>query len=236
MNGLRRLLDHLPLLLVVARFPDRVRLVARVDAAVVREQVPDVLAPEDVLRERVARGPVARLLLELLHRVEPGAGRGLVRRDHGAVDAEGLVQREHGHVHQDRRAVGIRDDAAVARGRVPVHLGHDQRRALVHAERRAVVDHDAALGRRDRRVVLADVVAAAEQRDVHVVKGVLGQRLARERAPGELDLVAGFVRVRPHLAVVEGEVARLEALAHGDADGAGGTGDANVGPAQDTRQ
>ncbi len=108
------------------------------------------------------------LVPELVHRLLAGAGDGLVGRDDDAGDARPVVDRLQRHHHLRGRAVGVGDDvlAGIARDRVRVHLGHDQRHLGVVAIERRVVDHDAASLGGDGRVLLRRVRADREEGDV----------------------------------------------------------------------
>ena len=62
-----------------------------------------------------------------------------------------------------------------------VHLRHDQRDAVLHAEGAGVVDDDRAGRDRRRRELLADRPAGGEEGDLHVLEAVLGQLFDRVR-------------------------------------------------------
>mmetsp|Transcript_13737 Transcript_13737/g.34646 ORF Transcript_13737/g.34646 Transcript_13737/m.34646 type:complete len:295 (+) Transcript_13737:148-1032(+) len=135
---LLRLLGHFHLLFVVAVVHH---------GRVVAEQVEGVLEGEDLHRDGLVVQHLARLQRQLVHGGLPRAAGGLVRAHDHALDGADLVQRRDGHERDDGGAVGVGDDAALAlaplhaRHRLGVHLRDDQRYALRHAVRRAVVHH-----------------------------------------------------------------------------------------------
>ena len=173
MHDLARLVDDLDLFLVVpvglwppAAGDDVVGELPRIDAGL----------------RLGAGGDRLRLLVELVDQGLAGARRGLIGRDQDAFNTHLLVQRAEDDGKRDGAAVGIGDDALVARDVVPVDLGHDQGHVLLHPPGRAVVDHYRAGLDRDRRVHERDVAAGREERDVDALERVFVQRLDGEPA------------------------------------------------------
>jgi hypothetical protein len=162
-------------------------------------------------REDLVLGPLPRairLLLSphLFQRLRAGTRDRLVRAGDDPHEARGPVDRGDRHAEEDRRAVGVRDDALVAPELVAVQLGDDERALRVHAERGRVVDHDRARAPRDGAEPPRDLRAGAEQREVHAPEGV--------RAGGPDLVVAAEGAERP----ARGALGREEPqLAHGEA-------------------
>ena len=95
-----------------------------------------------------------------------------------------------GNVHDHRRAVGVGDHAVVLVRSPGVDLRHDQRHAVLHAEGRRVVDHDAARRFGRRRELPAARAAGREECDVAALERFVLQLLDLVGLAVELELLA----------------------------------------------
>mmetsp|Transcript_56523 Transcript_56523/g.133146 ORF Transcript_56523/g.133146 Transcript_56523/m.133146 type:complete len:244 (-) Transcript_56523:66-797(-) len=205
-EDLAGLVGHLDLLLAVA--------VGRVDVGVVAEHVPHVLATPELLGEGLAGNPVTGLSFKLLHGGRAGARRSLVGGGDHAGDLVLLVEGPDGDVHDDRRAVRVRNDTLVLLDRLRVDLRHHKRGVRVHAERRRVVDdHGAGLHGRGAEL-LGATATSGKQSDVHVLEGIMGQLLDGVALAVEFHLLAGGTSRGEKLERLHGKVALGKNLEH----------------------
>ena len=128
-------------------------------------------------------------LAEALHRLGAGTRDRLVRREPDARQADRVVQRLQHARERDRAAIRVGDDPLVLEGPLAVHLGHDQRDAVLQAEGLGLVDADRAATHRVRDELAARAGADREEAEVEVAcRERLGRGLfdhtAVELAPG----------------------------------------------------
>ena len=110
---------------------------------------------------------LARLVVKLGHRGRTGATRSLVGRDDHALDRRNVVERLQGQRHDDGRAIGVGDDAAMPLGILRIDFGNDQRHVFLHAKRARVVDHDCTSCDDRLAHFLRDAGSCREKGDVH---------------------------------------------------------------------
>src|SRR3954451_21722758 len=180
-EDLARLVDELALLVGV--------VVARREVARMRQRVERDAVRVGVRRGRLVAGEQRpRLVQQLVDRLLARAGHRLVGRDHEALDPGRVVQRLERDDHLHGRAVGVRDDPAVAVERFRVDLGDDERHVVGHAPLRGVVDDDGPGLDEARRPLARRRAAGREDREVEALDRLVGERLhdepAVEPAPG----------------------------------------------------
>ncbi|OQA05413.1 MAG: hypothetical protein BWY66_02513 [bacterium ADurb.Bin374] len=211
------LADHLLFFAAHARIEENVD---------VREQIEPDRVRIYAFRNRFAGQHRAALGFQGLDRFEAGSGNRLVGRDDDAFDRVDPVNRRDRDDHLDGGTVGVRYNTAryIIQG-VRIHLGHDQRNIGVHAERVAVVDHDRTGRGRPGAPCPADLGAGREKDGVEAGKVCPVERLDLDLAAGErkLDAFAAFRCEQPQAA--RDELALLQHLQDGVADGAGGAYD-----------
>ena len=174
-EDLARLGHHLALLgRVVVAVGERLDLGQDVEGDPVRDRPrPPAPSPSRIARDW-ARSSVDR--------APAGAGDRLVGGDDDPLDPDRALDRRQRDHHLHRRAVGVRDQPAVALDRIRVDLGDDQRHLVVHAPEAGVVDHDRAGVDEARRPLGADRPAGRGEHQVEPGDRLGGQRPALELA------------------------------------------------------
>ena len=81
-----------------------------------------------------------RLSAESVHRRCTGTGHRLVRRHAHTAESRGVPQWSERHRQWDRAAVRVGDDSVVLVCPIAVHLGHDERNAVLEPESGGLVD------------------------------------------------------------------------------------------------
>ena len=106
------------------------------------EDIEEILTAEDGRIHRSRASERMGLRLQLLHRRCARARRGLVSRDHHALDADRTVQRRYRNQRDDGRAVRIGDNRRSAQRfeRVRIHFRHNERTSWIGAECAGIVD------------------------------------------------------------------------------------------------
>ena len=198
-----------------------------------RQQVEGDAMGKLLVRRRPQVEERARLLLQLVDSLLPGAGDRLVGGDDHSLQPRRFVQGLQHHHQLDGAAVGIRDDPAPTRlqGQVyvpRVHLGNHQRAVGLHAERAGVVDHHRSRPRGVGSEFARNRGARREERNVHPGERVRLETLDGHLAAHELQLVpfAPLGRERDQLA--HGKLALLEHFHHLAADHPGRSRDGHL--------
>ena len=180
------------------------------EAVDVRQHVEGDLVRVELLLDRLAGGPLARLRVERRDAALAAARHGLVGAHDDALDADRVVDGLERHDHLDGGAVGRGDDARVRRQVVGVDLGHDERHAGVHAEHARLVDDGGAGGDGLRHVLRAHGAAGGEEDEVDAVERAGAELLHLDLGPLERQPAAGRARAGQQAQLADGEAALLE--------------------------
>ena len=199
-----------------------------------RDRVEGDLLGELLRLHHVIHIDAAGLVEQLVHAGLARARSRLIGRHHDAAHAKGVVHRLQRHDELGGRAVRVGDDVApairrkCAFDRVGVHLRHDQRHVVFHAEGGRVVDDDATGLACLRGDGLGSVATRREQGDVGLAEIELV-----ERADGQHVILAighlapGRARRGERMHLVRRKIPLGKCLQHLASDSAGGADNSN---------
>ena len=131
---------------------------------------------------RIIHINAACLIEQFIHTSLAGTRCGLIGRHHDTPDCKCVMQRLQSHDKLCCRAVRVRNDIASvicpqrAVHRVSIHLRHDQRHIVIHAESRRIVDDDTPGLARLWRNRLGGLATGRKKRDIRIGKIKLVQR------------------------------------------------------------
>ena len=130
-----------------------------------------------------------RSFAQLLHPLRTCTGGGLIGRHAHARQSGGVVQRLQRHRERNRAAVRVRHDAVVLCGARTVHLGYDERNAVLQSVCGGLVDRDCPAANRMRHELARGSRSDREEADVQIA---FRQRLSGRDLDGDVaELLTG---------------------------------------------
>ena len=192
---------HLHLLGGVAVFAGRTDL---------GNEVEGNLIGEGFRNKRLALRVSAHLRLQFCQSARARTGHGLIGGGGNGLDGRKLLQGVDGHQRDNRRAVGVGDDAVVLLRVLRVDLRHHQRHAVVEAEGAGIVYKHRPRGLNVRGHALGQVVRGRAEHDIHALKGIF--RSFFHRMP--VQHLAGAAGAGKQLKLADGELALHQHLVH----------------------